>query len=273
MAYLFRRTARAVLGDQTYGNLQAFAAHWRLITQQAQKSKAEAVLGAGLDSLRPTQAELASLHLREVATTLSLGLQYSYNSWIEGDIVEFGTASGFTATVLANAMVFSELSRPIKRLHLFDSFTGLPVPTSAIDQDTFHVRRGLWREGGCKGLSAAELHAACSRILPAERVVIHEGWFKDKVVELPPLQRFGFIHFDGDLYQSTIDALGPLFATGKISNGAMICFDDWNSNQASPEHCERRAWRELVAEHHIVQSEWRSYSTMGKAFFIHDYRR
>jgi hypothetical protein len=102
---------------------------------------------------------------------------------------------------------------------------------------------------------------------------MHEGWFKDTVTTLPSTQRFAFIHFDGDLYQSTIDAIGHLFAEGLISNGAMICFDDWNCNQASPGHGERRAWRELTAQYGVTHSEWRSYSSMGKAFFIHDYRR
>jgi hypothetical protein len=66
---------------------------------------------------------------------------------------------------------------------------------------------------------------------------------------------------------------GLFFLIGMISNGAMICFDDWNCSQASPEHGERRAWRELTAQYAIAHSEWRSYSSMGKAFFIHDHKR
>jgi hypothetical protein len=144
--------------------------------------------------------------------TLSLGLQYAYNSWIEGDIVEFGTASGYTACTIAKAMAFCELSRPSKQLHLFDSFKGLPKATSAVDQDTYHVRPGFWSEGACSGLSRKALFAACSRILPGDRIAIREGWFKDTVSAVPLSQCFAFIHFDGDRYQSTIDALGPVLS-------------------------------------------------------------
>jgi len=81
------------------------------------------------------------------------------------------------------------------------------------------------------------------------------------------------VHFDGDLYQSTIDAIGGLLKIGAISNGAIICFDDWNCSQADPNVGERRAWRELSEQYEIEFSDFRSYSTGGRGFFIHGYRR
>jgi hypothetical protein len=141
MAYFLRRAARSILGESRYGKLRPIAAYWREQTRgpgpkpespsavgrdfvaepagghSGEREASIEILGPAFDHIGPTQNELALLHLREVATTLSLGLQYSYNSWIEGDIVEFGTASGFTACTIAKAMVFCELSRPPKRLH------------------------------------------------------------------------------------------------------------------------------------------------------------
>jgi hypothetical protein len=269
---MIRRAIRAVIGGDRYAVLQVISGQWHATVAEAKRRREPEIL-PGYDYLLPTVAELEALHLREVGRTLSLGLQYVYNSGIEGEVVEFGTATGFSASVLASAMRYCELSKPEKTLHLFDSFTGLPPATSAVDKNAYEVRRGSWTEGACAGLSAPQLYAALSRLLPPQRVTMHEGWFKDTASTLPSSQRFAFIHFDGDMYQSTIDALGPLFARGQISKGAMICFDDWNCGQASPEHGERRAWRDLTERHRIVQSEWRSYSSMGKAFFIHGYRQ
>ena len=217
--------------------------------------------------------KIAQLHSSEVQTMLSLGILYVYTSFIEGDVVEFGTMSGTTATAIARAMVVAERSRQRKALHLFDSFVGLPEATSEVDKNSFEIRAGIWLPGTCRVLTKEELFQSCSGIIEPERVVIHDGWFADTVPLIAADQKFSFIHFDGDLYQSTIDAIGNLLQRGAISNGAVICFDDWNCGQADPNSGERRAWRDLAEQYAIVYSDWRAYSTMGRSFFIHDYRR
>ena len=181
--------------------------------------------------------------------------------------------SGTTATAIARAMVVAERSRQRKALHLFDSFVGLPEATSEVDKNSFEIRAGIWLPGTCRVLNKEELFQSCSGIIEPERVVIHDGWFADTVPLIAADQKFSFIHFDGDLYQSTIDAIGNLLQRGAISNGAVICFDDWNCGQADPNSGERRAWRDLAERYAIVYSDWRAYSTMGRSFFIHDYRR
>jgi O-methyltransferase len=217
--------------------------------------------------------DILLLHIREVSETLSLGLQYAYNSFIEGDVVEFGTASGTTALLLARTMVAAEMTRPKKQLHLFDSFAGLPKAQSAVDQDSFEVRSGIWTPGSCMVLAKEDLQRLIQTVIEPNRLIIHTGWFSETVPLLKPDQKFCFIHFDGDMYQSTIDAIGGLLRKNAISKGSLICFDDWNCGQASPRHGERRAWSELVKEFEIEFSDWRAYSTMGCGFFIHNYRR
>ena len=105
-----------------------------------------------------------------------------------------------------------------------------------------------WAKGGCKALAAAELGERIGKIIPQHRFEIYDGWSVYTVKTLPPETRFAMIHFDGDLYQSTIDALQPLFERGMVSTGAVLCLDDWNANRALPGVGERRAWRELVAK-------------------------
>jgi O-methyltransferase len=160
------------------------------------------------------------LSLREVIRALTLCVDYINTADIKGDIAEFGTMSGSTARAIATAMVFDPVRQkghpPLRRLRLFDSFEGLPEITSSVDQTSPHVISGNWAQGGCKVLSSAELDTAIARILPRERFDITPGWFADTVKQLPPETRFAMVHFDGDLYQSTIDALMPCFEKGFI---------------------------------------------------------
>jgi O-methyltransferase len=259
-------TARELLGEKAYQNLARTVLGNPL-------GRRLALANHSMRDVGPKHRDLVRLHFSEIAVALSLGVQYAYNSFIEGDVVEFGTDSGFSARVLARAMRSAELQRPPKVLHLFDSFVGLPEATSPVDQGSYEVKAGIWRAGACRLMSKDELFYSCGRIIDPKRIRMHEGWFADTVPLIPPSQKFCFIHFDGDLYQSTIDAIGGLLKAGAISNGAIICFDDWNSGQADPNLGERRAWRELAEQYNISFSDFRSYSTMGRGFFVHDYRR
>jgi O-methyltransferase len=226
--------------------------------------------------------EVLPLSAKEIARALTLGVQYINSSHVYGDVAEFGTMGGFSAKTLATAMVFDLQRQPLSKkaggenpfriLRLFDSFEGLPEIASPIDQVSPHVVSGAWAKGGCKVLAAPELRERIGKIIPPHRFELYEGWFADTVKTLPPETRFAMIHFDGDLYQSTMDALEPLFARGMISTGALLCFDDWNANRALPTVGERRAWKELVAKYDIEASSGGDYSIGGTRFIIHSYR-
>jgi hypothetical protein len=227
------------------------------------------------------EEDILLLHAKEVARTLTLSTQYLNTAHVIGDIAEFGTMGGFSARTLAAAMIYDLRRQPItdegagenpfRRLQLFDSFEGLPEITSPVDLESPHVVSGAWARGGCKVLSAPELRAMIQRVIPPHRFQIHHGWFADTVQKLPSDTRFAMIHFDGDLYQSTIDALVPCFANGFISRGAVICFDDWNVNRSIPSHGERRAWTELVERFQIEASHSGDYAATGTKFIIHSY--
>jgi O-methyltransferase len=219
--------------------------------------------------------EVLILPAKEIARTLTLSVMYINSVDVKGDVAEFGTMGGFTARTLANAMVFDpryQPNRPLRKLRLFDSFEGLPEITSQIDLQSQHVKSGTWSKGGCRILSANELRTMVEAIIPPGRVQIYEGWFADTIKTLPDDTRFALIHFDGDLYSSTMDALVPCFERGFVSKGAVICFDDWNCNEADPESGERKAWADLVSRFKIVASHSGDYSIQGTKFIVHSYR-
>jgi O-methyltransferase len=59
-----------------------------------------------------------------------------------------------------------------------------------------------------------------------EQVKFLKGWFKDSLARAP-IERLAILRLDGDLYESTWDALAPLY--DKVSPGGFIIVDDFNS--------------------------------------------
>lgn len=86
-----------------------------------------------------------------VLSALSSGVLYLFASFTDGDVLEFGTQTGRTSAVLAhNIKIYNKnLGRIFgqKKLHLFDSFVGLPDPfNNSVDQLNLFTIKGVWRK-------------------------------------------------------------------------------------------------------------------------------
>ena len=57
-----------------------------------------------------------------------------------------------------------------------------------------------------------------------ERVVFLKGWFKD-TLPAAPVERLAVLRLDGDMYESTMDALTALY--DKVSAGGYVIIDDY----------------------------------------------
>ena len=203
--------------------------------------------------------------------TLFMAVHYAYAMDVKGHIVEFGTMTGSSAAALAAGMKTLDGHRHTRTLYLCDSFEGLPVSKAPEDMKSPHVADGTWHPGQCVDRGADDLREYMADIIPREKVRIVPGWFKDtaKRLEGP----FAVIHVDCDLYQSTMDALVPLFERHFVSDGAMILFDDWNCNRADPRYGERAAWKELCRRFEIEASDEGGYGIAGHKFIVHAYRQ
>ena len=214
----------------------------------------------------------------ETKKALALGVMYVCGADVEGDIAEFGTKAGKTSKIIASSLSnIAKLypyidSAKSKKLHLFDSFQGLPDSTAQPDIESPHVKTGIWGPGACKGSSKQQVLDICKRYLPESRIEIYEGWFKDTISQLPGNIKFSMMHVDSDLYQSAIDVLDTCFARGFVQEGTIIFFDDWNCNRASPKFGERRAWLEIQQKYAVDFSELGSHSTGGYRIIVHSYR-
>jgi len=214
----------------------------------------------------------------DVCKNLVQGVGYCIGAGVEGHISEFGTMSGGTASVLAQSLAFftntyefAEDAHKIgtRKLHLFDSFKGLPQSDNSEDASSPHVLAGVWGEGSCTGISKDQLLTLCSKYLPKDRILIYDGWFSDTLNTIPPQTKFALIHIDCDLYESTLQVLDHCFRNDCLSDGCIIFFDDWNCNHASPKYGERRAWNECLSKYNIKYSDGGDYGIMSHKVIIH----
>ncbi len=216
--------------------------------------------------------------LTENFKQISMSVHYAHCSAVEGNFAEFGTATGGTAECFALAMSYfraeyhySELAHrmPPRKLFLFDSFEGLPTTSNEADQTSPHVAQGVWRPGALRGITPQQLLEKTSAHIPKEDIMIFEGWFSDSMPRVPKGEKFAVVHIDCDLYESSIQVLEWLFSENRLNDGAVLLFDDWNCNRASPNFGERRAWREIVEKYKPDFSDGGDYSITGHKMIIH----
>jgi len=228
--------------------------------------------------LRPKGYEYDTARHRDIFEKLTQGVQYVFNNAVEGDIAEFGTASGFTARIIARAMPFyQEMYAKFlqqhgvgpKLLYLFDSFQGLPPPDSPVDQASPNVTSGRWKQGTFHALNQEELLALCASAYDRDKIRIVEGWYSESLKRISPGTKFAMLHVDCDLYSSTADVLDYVFGKGHVADGACIFFDDWNCNRSSPRFGQRRAWREAVDKYKIEYSDCGDYGVISHKFIVH----
>lgn len=141
---------------------------------------------------------------------------------VPGDLVECGVWRG-GACILMRA-VLAAYGDETRTVWLADSFAGLPRP----DVEKYKADKGLRLDlfSGILGVSEAEVRANFERYgLLDEQVRFLPGWFKDTLPDAP-IDRIAVLRLDGDLYESTIQALDALYP--RLSPGGYCIIDDYN---------------------------------------------
>lgn len=220
---------------------------------------------------------------RLIFEALTEGVYYVFNNEVEGHIAEFGTGTGFSTRTIALAMasfgqlilkqVKPERIEAVKsgfpNLFLFDSFAGLPAAKSAVDEASPYVVSGRWHQGRFADLSEPELVALCAKHIEHERITTFEGWFKETLPRLAGGTKLAMVHLDCDLYSSTYEVLDHLLAQEHLADGALLFFDDWNCNRASPRFGQRKAWSEILDKYRLEVSDGGEYAMLGHKFYVH----
>lgn len=144
---------------------------------------------------------------------------------IPGDVCEFGVAQGATSALIANEIV----SLTDKRLHLFDSFEGLPKPSEQdrLKDDIFALgsMEAYTGQMSCpEDMVRTRLEAIS---FPQQRYVIHKGFIERILHEdtnLPTQVSFAYVDFD--FYEPIKVTLEFLHAITRT--GAVIIVDDYD---------------------------------------------
>jgi hypothetical protein len=135
----------------------------------------------------------------------------------EGDIVETGCFIGTTAAIVMDILLNFDPCG--KRLWLFDSFQGLPDLTkedaNTIQTDKYAV-----------SYEAFTMNLRNIGLFDEHRLKITKGWFNE-TLKASPVEQISLLHLDGDIYESTWDALTAFY--DKVVPGGYILVDDYGS--------------------------------------------
>lgn len=147
---------------------------------------------------------------------------------IEGDFVECGVFAGSQAAAMALAIM--ERPGSPRRVHLFDSFTGIPR-AGKLDNDIRPLVGSPSR--GDTGIESSGISACSRRDVEANMrrwdidpaiLVYHEGWFQNTVPKAQ-IGEIAILRLDGDLYDSTKICLQHFYQ--RLSPGAWCIADDF----------------------------------------------
>jgi len=141
---------------------------------------------------------------------------------IPGDFIETGVWRG-GACIFMRAML-AAYGVTDRIVWCADSFAGLPPPDAehypADAGDQHHTFEQL-------AVSLEEVKTNFSRYgLLDEQVRFLKGWFKDTLPSAP-IEKLAILRLDGDMYESTIDALNALYH--KVVPGGAIIVDDFGA--------------------------------------------
>jgi len=141
---------------------------------------------------------------------------------VPGDLIETGVWRG-GATILMRA-VLEAYGDAERRVWVADSFQGLPRPDpqrwpAEADDEHWTLEQLV--------IPVEEVRANFARYgLLDDRVRFLVGWFKD-TLPAAPIERLAVLRLDGDMYGSTMDALGALYP--KLSVGGYVIVDDYGA--------------------------------------------
>jgi hypothetical protein len=139
---------------------------------------------------------------------------------IPGDVIETGVMRG--GTVILMRAILKAHGVTDRTVWAADSFEGLPPP------DVEHYPEDAAAEWHLRPLTEVSLDFVRRNFerygLLDDQVKFIQGWFRDTLTTAP-VDRLALLRLDGDLYESTMDAIVPLYP--KLSPGGFVIVDDY----------------------------------------------
>jgi hypothetical protein len=170
----------------------------------------------GLDWPSQAHTMVGSKRLRNVRWCLETVIA----DGVAGDFIETGVWRG-GACVFARA-ILKAYGVTDRRVWVADSFQG--IPDTGPDGHAMDRELALHRSNEVLGVSMDAVRTNFERYdLLDDQVRFLPGWFKD-TLPTAPIDRLAVLRLDGDLHESTTDALRNLYP--RLSPGGFVIIDD-----------------------------------------------
>jgi O-methyltransferase len=140
---------------------------------------------------------------------------------VPGDFIETGVWRGGGTIFMRGFLAAHDITN--RTVWVADSFEGLPAPTLSQDAG-WDLSREKWPSLAVGLDEVKELFARYD--LLDDRVRFLKGWFRD-TLPAAPISELAVLRLDGDLYESTIDALASLY--DKVVPGGYVIIDDYKA--------------------------------------------
>ncbi|MEU5863704.1 alpha/beta fold hydrolase [Nonomuraea sp. NPDC047529] len=140
---------------------------------------------------------------------------------VPGDLIETGVWRGGT-TIMMRA-VLAAWGIEDRLVWVADSFQGMPEPTPDAHPDDTRLATHEFNHFIGVPLETVQQNFRAYGLLD-DQVRFLPGWFKDTLPSAP-MNRLALLRLDGDLYDSTMDALEHLYP--KLSRGGFVIVDDY----------------------------------------------
>ena len=163
--------------------------------------------------------------------TLWQQVRYLDTAQIDGCLVECGTWRGGSSALMALAHLHSGAAS--RRLHMFDSFEGLPQPDARTDGESAvryaagNASAALTSIGQCVASIEDVRHLIHDVVgYPTELTQYHVGWFQQTVpADAAQVRAIALLRLDGDWYESTRICLQHLYPL--VSSRGIVVIDDY----------------------------------------------
>ena len=157
---------------------------------------------------------------------------------VPGDLIECGVWRGGAAVFMRGFLAAHGIEG--RTVWVADSFAGPPAPSLAIDEDLSAARYPML---AIPLETVRELFARYG--LLDGQVAFLPGWFKDTLPRAP-IEKLALLRLDGDLYESTMDALTALYH--KVSPGGFVIVDDYGCIPACAQAVDEFRRREAISD-------------------------
>jgi hypothetical protein len=140
---------------------------------------------------------------------------------VPGDLIETGVWRG-GASIFARGVLEAHGVKD-RTVWLADSFEGMPVTDENSHPSDRELALHKYNDHLAIPLDQVKENFACYGLLD-DQVAFLPGWFRD-TLPTAPIEKLAVLRLDGDLYESTMDALTNLYP--KLSPGGFVIIDDY----------------------------------------------